>query len=84
MLTKDEIDLMVGYQEVYKKLFAESLASSDDVYPIFPKLGAEHMIQRMNPWDDIKGNCRHQLLLSLVLRNYHPKLIWQSQQLEFL
>ncbi len=26
MLTKDEIDLMVGYQEVYKKLFAESLS----------------------------------------------------------
>ena len=32
------------------------------------------MIQRMNPWDDIKGNCRHQLLLSLCATELSPEV----------
>ena len=47
--------MMMGFQEVYKKLLPDALANLDDVYPLFPKLGDENMIQRMNPWNDIEG-----------------------------
>ena len=38
MLTKEEMDMMMGFQEVYKKLLPDALANLDDVYPLFQNL----------------------------------------------
>jgi alkylation response protein AidB-like acyl-CoA dehydrogenase len=72
ILSKEEIELFTGFQEVCKKLYKDAQQMSDDIYPLFPKLGEHHMIQRMNPFDGIEGSTKHQMLLSLAEAQMSP------------
>ncbi len=54
LMSKEEIDMMMGFQEVYMKLVPDMQANLDDVYPLF-ELGDKYMAQRMNPWDGVDG-----------------------------
>ncbi len=72
LLSKDEQDLMLGFQEVCVKLQKE--IDPLDVYPITPKLGEHHMMQRMNPFDGFDGSCKHQMLLSMALNGMGPEV----------
>ena len=72
LLSKEEQDLMLGFQEVCVKLQKE--VDPLDVYPITPKLGEHHMMQRMNPFDGIDGSCKQQMLLGMALNGMGPEV----------
>lgn len=72
LLSKDEQDLMLEFQEVCVKLQKD--VNPEDVYPIAPKLGEHHMLQRMNPFEGIDGSCKNQMLLSMALNGLAPEV----------
>jgi len=74
MLSKEEQDLFLGFQSVCKKHKKDVAKNADNVYGLIPEFAEHHMLQRMNPFDGVKGSCKHQLLLNIALSSFFPEL----------
>jgi alkylation response protein AidB-like acyl-CoA dehydrogenase len=74
MLSKEETKLMIEWQEYCRSLLPDVNATLDDVYPIFAKLGEKNMIQRMQPWKDVAGSTRLQMLLNMCVGFMSPEV----------
>jgi len=74
LLSREEQDMVSGFQEVNKQLLPEVNQHIDDVYPIFPKLGEHGMIQRMNPYKGWSGSTKHQMLLGFCNVGMSPEV----------
>jgi len=74
MLSKEERDTFTEFQDHGKKMFPLAQENVADVYPLFPKIGENNMIQRMNPYKDTPGSCKTQMLLNLAGNMVSPEL----------
>ncbi|XEO78309.1 Crotonobetainyl-CoA reductase [Candidatus Lokiarchaeum ossiferum] len=72
LLSKEERDTFMGFQDVCKKLAPQ--VNIEDAYEILPKLGEHYMLQRMNTYDGIYGSCKTQMLLNLAVGGMAPEV----------
>jgi alkylation response protein AidB-like acyl-CoA dehydrogenase len=74
ILSKDEMELLNGFEQNCSKLVPDAHENKNDVYPMFPKLGEHRMIQRMNPFDGFEGSTKAQMLLSMATVQIGPQI----------
>ncbi len=74
ILSDDEKDLLTHFQKVCRKNKRFVEKQTDDVYPTFEKFGKEHMVQRLNTYDGIKGSAKHQMLLNFAYDPLSPEI----------
>ena len=73
MLSKEEQDVFTDMQEKLSK-FQKDVKAIKDVYEIFPKLGENYLLQRLNPYKGMEGNTKLQLLLALCTAQLSPEV----------
>jgi len=73
MLSKEEQGILMDMQEKFKK-YQKDVKAMKDVYEIFPKLGENYLLQRLNPHKGIEGSTRLQMLLCLCSTQLSPEV----------
>jgi alkylation response protein AidB-like acyl-CoA dehydrogenase len=73
MLSKEEQNFLLETQGKMKKL-SKDVKAMKDVYEVFPKLGEDYLLQRLNPHNGVEGSTRLQMLLCLCSTQLSPEV----------